>query len=486
MYRTRTKPGSPLSVINIGEVGWTGDWATPGLPVNDTWIATPTPYSLPNGYKDLKEDMNDIQGNDEGYKREKSCFHLTETNEFSAALIPYLSSNGRTNWPMLRVTDSMIQLQHAHIAGTVSQPDWDLLRRKAINTMRPHLKSATSVINFVLELKDLKSWGKVGNALQRIRGMAKPSKLNIGRKARKEWAESLPYSDLSYRMPKGRIKMLKDIVRRLAGAHLQASFGVVPFISDLVETFVGLSEMQYKLQALKRYAGRRQARHYKYVLPPADDPTGSLGNQWHHRDAQVFSWVPPFDSDFRPSPVYYRKWRWVKVPVYHAKMVYKYTLPRVSEAEADVAVFFDTLGLKLDPSIIWNAIPFSFVVDWVVDVSSFLKSFSRDNFPITTTVEDFSESVSYHYETEISIQGVYKDKSLFFPTAHLFEQTYGKEWSMGTVYRGMISSYDRRTPSVSLDSHAISIKTPGSREGFLSGSLFTSIGLGDRRKYRSH
>jgi hypothetical protein len=484
MYRIRTKPGLPLPLINIGECAWSGDWATPGLPVNDFFVATPTPYSVPNGFNDRVEYFEDVHGNEQTSKQEKSCLHTQETNEFNAPLIPYLSGNGRTNWPMLRVTKSMIDLQHIHIASTVSTPDWDLLRRKAINTMRPHLKSAVSLINFVLELKDLRSWGKVGNALQRIRGMARPSRLNIGREARKKWAESLPYSDLSYRMPGGRIKMLKDIVKRLSGAHLQASFGVVPLISDLCEAFTGLSEMDYKVQALKRYANRRQVRRYKYLLPPTDESAGSLGSQWHHRDTQVFSWIPPFDSDFRPFPVYHRKHRWVKAPVYHAKLVYKYTVPRMSEAEEKLKTLFQTLGLQLDPTIVWNAIPFSFVVDWVVDVSSFLKSFSRDNFPITTTVEDFSESVSYHYETEISVQGAYKDKNLFSPVAHEFEQLYGKEYSMGVVYRGTRSSYDRRTPSVSLGSHAISIGNPGQKQAFLAGSLLVSRALGDRRKYR--
>jgi hypothetical protein len=483
MYRIRTKPGTPLPIITIGEVPWLGHWATPGLPTIDTWSGTPSSYTTPNVYNDVEEEIRDEHGTAITGRHEKSCYHETETNDFSAPIVPYLSFNGGTNVPAVRVDMAMIEALHVHILGTVARPDMELLRRKAVNTMRPHLKSALSVLNFILELKDLKSWGKVGNALQRIRGTAKPSSINLGREARKKWGESLPYSDLSYKMPGGRIKMLKDIVKRLSGAHLQASFGIIPLISDLCEAFTGLNEMQVKLQTLKRFANRRQVRRYRYLIPPSSDD-GSLGRQWHQLGTNVKAWVPPYDTDSRPHPVYHQKWRWNKAPIYHAKMVYKYTLPSMTEAEEKAKLLFETIGLKFDPSIVWNAIPFSFVVDWVIDVSSFLKSFSRSNFPIITQVIDFSESYSYHYECEVSVQGAYKDKFLFAPVAHEFEDRYGKEYSMGTVYRGTSSIYDRQTPVVTLDSHAIAIKTPGEREAFLSGSLFISRALGSRQRFR--
>jgi len=52
----------------------------------------------------------------------------------------------------------------------------------------------------------------------------------------------------------------------------------------------------------------------------------------------------------------------------------------------------DTLGVKPDPSIIWNAIPFTFLIDWVIDVGGFLRRFSTDNLGLKTVVHDFCSS----------------------------------------------------------------------------------------------
>jgi hypothetical protein len=83
--------------------------------------------------------------------------------------------------------------------------------------------------------------------------------------------------------------------------------------------------------------------------------------------------------------------KFVLLPTYRATVKYRYTLdvPDVSKFKASL----DALGIRLDPSIIWNAIPFTFIVDWFVSVSNFLEQFARDNIGTTIEIADFCSSV---------------------------------------------------------------------------------------------
>jgi hypothetical protein len=250
-----------------------------------------------------------------------------------------------------------------------------------------------------------------------------------------------------------------------------------------VEVFSKLNEVDVKIKTLRRYANQRQKRKYKYVFENLDIDSPP-DRSWHFLEDQVKSWPSPWNTLNRPNFTLRSKYRWIKRPVYTATMEYKYSLPSMSEAEAKLNGYLDTLGLKLDPSIVWNAIPFSFIVDWVIDVSGFLKSFSRDNFPITTEVVDFCHTVSWHYECSVDILIPYQSEFNFGPVAHEFIARFGRGVTMKDVYRRQLSTYERRTPGVSLTSHSLSIKSPGQREALLSGSLFLSNALGVKRTYR--
>jgi hypothetical protein len=53
----------------------------------------------------------------------------------------------------------------------------------------------------------------------------------------------------------------------------------------------------------------------------------------------------------------------------------------------------DLLGLNLDPAIIWNAIPYSFVVDWFVNVGDYLHSLRIDAYKVELLMSDYCHSV---------------------------------------------------------------------------------------------
>jgi hypothetical protein len=90
--------------------------------------------------------------------------------------------------------------------------------------------------------------------------------------------------------------------------------------------------------------------------------------------------------------------------VYHATMRYTYVAPGTLGILQKIDAWTDAFGVRLDASIIWNAIPFSFIVDWVVDVSGFLRRFSVNNLGLQVTVEDFCSSLKYKAVGERYVQ----------------------------------------------------------------------------------
>jgi hypothetical protein len=65
----------------------------------------------------------------------------------------------------------------------------------------------------------------------------------------------------------------------------------------------------------------------------------------------------------------------------------------------EMAALLDVLGVNLNPSVIWNALPWSFVVDWVIRVSKWLNQFQTRNLEPTTYIHQYCWSL--HLQREI-------------------------------------------------------------------------------------
>jgi hypothetical protein len=74
-------------------------------------------------------------------------------------------------------------------------------------------------------------------------------------------------------------------------------------------------------------------------------------------------------------------------------MRYRYDIDDATCPLNTLRGYLDTLGVRLDASIIWNAIPFSFIVDWFCNVSEFLSSRSVDNLLAIVHMDAFAHSV---------------------------------------------------------------------------------------------
>jgi len=76
-----------------------------------------------------------------------------------------------------------------------------------------------------------------------------------------------------------------------------------------------------------------------------------------------------------------------------ATIEYRYKINDLSGRDVDVLnAFLDRVGINLNPSIVWNAIPWTFVLDWVMDVSTWLDQFKVRNIEPQTAISQYCYS----------------------------------------------------------------------------------------------
>lgn len=406
----------------------------------------PTQNSLNLRREELIEDDEGIDGKFRG------CYHHVRSNEYylqekAERYAGHHCSNAHAR--CLFASDWNF-VNSRKIAPEI---DWDEMANEACSFMVPRLNEGTSLVNSILELRDLKRMNPIPS-LRRLQGRHLTLKKLSGSASERK-------------------KFMSEIATRMNNAHLNAAFGIVPFLTDIIsihDELVGLAE---KLARLKRSMGKRLQRHYKRVLPVSQ---GVLADtQWETTQIER-SWVGQCQYDraglsTRPKPRFYQRSRWVKRPVYHATMRYSYTLPEADSKHEEVLAKLDTLGVRLDPSIVWNAIPFSFTVDWVVDVSGFLQKMARDNYPINTTIHEFCHSYKWHKFSEVTVQVEDNDSAIMMTPTELLNRPLD---SKGSEREAIISQhqervYDRRLASPNYS--AIAYRALKLRQGALAGSL---------------
>jgi hypothetical protein len=239
-----------------------------------------------------------------------------------------------------------------------------------------------SILNFIFELKDLK-------------------------KSLKDWRSKIDFlkkllhsfGDLNPRHAGSVFKRRlaeKTATRRGANAYLDFKFNWQPLFRDLVTILKALGTWRARLKKLlARLHKMRRAfvRVHRMTVPPSIGEISRQGGGGTHCDGQ---------PDLR-SPPSYRVDLYVRrptVPVFGVK----YTLycQPLSDINAKVRGLLDTFGVRWDPSIIWNAIPLSFIIDWFYDVSTWLEAkWATPTVPVKLRV--FDSLIQWRYLAEFRI-----------------------------------------------------------------------------------
>jgi len=288
------------------------------------------------------------------------------------------------------------------------------LKELSLKTMLPIIKADLSVVNSIYELKDFKSLARNVTDVRRL-----TSRL----RSIKAWK-------------RGKVETLRQLFRGNASGYLQAQFNILPLLSDISSIYAALSRSERRLNDFITREGRPQNKHFVYKwyeLPEStfdDVKTGTCRFRY-----QKYPTMSSFTYTFISK---IRRWTFAKPTTFHAQIQYNFNYTEYQREHARMLAWLDTIGVNLNPQIIWNAIPWSFVVDWVIGVNRWLGQFAITNMEPKINIRRYLWSVKR--EREIIVEHQLHD-SYVLPNAYtswvpypiVYETAYRRQVGLPTV-----------------------------------------------------
>jgi hypothetical protein len=259
-------------------------------------------------------------------------------------------------------------------AGEIVSPPPALnsLVSDSLKAMLPGIKPQLSLVNSIIELKDFK---KLPATIIRLKSMIKRS------------------------------TTLRKILGGSADAYLQKEFNIMPLLSDISGFRRALINTSKQVKNLLDLEGKRLTRHYYRGLE------SSYPNVALTPNPNIYTYISPsisVDGVYQVNSLNgtfkaYRKVTCDKAR-FHGEIQYSYYLTQFQRENATILGLADALGVNLNPSIIWNAIPWSFVVDWVIGIGRWLDQFKVRNLEPVTVIHRYLWSIEVKRSTEISVE----------------------------------------------------------------------------------
>jgi len=287
-------------------------------------------------------------------------------------------------------------------------PNIDSVVKQSLKTMLGEVRPQQSALNNLWELKDMKT---LPRTIQRLESSL--------RELQKKFPKILKTWKILY--PKGGRKSFIELLGSLSDVFLQKEFNLEPLISDITGVRDALKSEQMRIAKLIANAGIRQRRDYRLSLGSyykADYSTS--------QNAAGFTLIRrrcAMSAPFSTRIVTYPE------AEFHAQIEYTYWYSQWQQQNAAVLSILDKMGIMFDPSIVWNAIPWSFAVDWVIDVSRFLKQYRMANMEPLTVIHKFCWSQRVQRQITCMHQVVHTNPSQVPPTPTVtinscFEEAY--------------------------------------------------------------
>jgi len=249
---------------------------------------------------------------------------------------------------------------------------------RSLEAMLPGIRPSQSLYNNLVELRDFVSLPRTLKRMSRV--VTSFEKMMLTR-------------DLSKKFRKKRkTKTLKELLRSTADGYLQYAFNLNPLVNDLIKTAKSFKSLRSRIQNILDRERLPQHLHFKADLSR------------DYKDA-YHSWNMLPSATYVANEGNYEQQRRVtyKEAVFHATLKYSYTLNSWERANAYTAGGLDSLGLNFNPSIIWNAVPWTFVVDWVANVSSWLDNFKSRLLEPVVDIQDYCWSFAVERSVECTL-----------------------------------------------------------------------------------
>ena len=233
--------------------------------------------------------------------------------------------------------------------GFVPPPeDLESMTSFAIKAMMPKIKAELSLINSVIELKDFLTFRSTIESV-------KDTIVNLFKKGFNR-------------------QTLAETFRTKADVYLQYKFNISPLLSDISGIYRSLANTERRINDFITRSGRVRTSHYsRFLTESNDDDSDTFVGSW---DQVSYKWPEGPSAGTFPFLSRLDLTRFVKTEPasFHVQVQYNYNYTGYQVEHARILALLDALGVNLNPAIIWNAIPWSFVVDWVIGVGRYLDS----------------------------------------------------------------------------------------------------------------
>jgi hypothetical protein len=304
----------------------------------------------------------------------------------------------------------------------------------------------------------------------------KESSLNLGRKAKKKLADIERKRIQSLRQQIQRQKpgfkprrkdlvpsapiwdrtfgALRKMATTLSWVNLAWQFAIRPTLEDAKSIGEIIDQTKKQLSELIRQGDKMQRRHYKRPCDILTLPSRSLLGVGQQRAA---FWTRTW-----------RRFEWMQRPVYHASCLFSYDTERIRGTLGQIDAMIHSFGVSRMGSVLWEAIPYSFVVDWFVSVGDLIASIEDQLLdPLPIVIHDFSHSLKYEYKTTLEVECSINSLASYYATldvANKFTTVYERRRDVPSLW----DSLSARTPSsnqVGLGLSLIILKMDGVHKG---------------------
>lgn len=171
-----------------------------------------------------------------------------------------------------------------------------------------------------------------------------------------------------------------SLAKNLAGARLNWKFGWAPLVSDLTNILHILASVRDQCIAWNNLAKTAAIKHVSAkMLTYSDAKSGSMA----YAGPGTCFWSGTLTGTLTA----HLKFRLMPILA-------------LNEAEMVLRAYLDALGFELNPRIIWDALPFSFVLDWFFDVGGWVQRFKVDTLELPIVLVDSC----LQYKEEIRVQ----------------------------------------------------------------------------------